>query len=370
MTSPSRMSGGSPTILVVAAVILLALVALAFVAVGGNVVRLVESFYPPAGVTTEGKEIRALYDLVFVFAAVIFFLVEGLIVWSVIRYRRKPDQDDLPVQTHGNNVLEVVWTVVPAAIVGLLFVLSVMTLNTVDAVSDDPDVRIRATASRFAWQFDYLDANGDSEFTAYSPVVVPVGEKVQVSLRSPDVIHAFYVPQFLFQRDVVPGRENRFDFTVDPADVGQTFNGQCAELCGAGHWTMVFQVKAVSGDEYAAWYQTQLEAAQVSPEPSAGPAAVNIQLAAKDIAYSTLSLEAPADTPFSITFGNQDEGVPHNVDIYEGQGTTGARVFDGGAPFEGKETKIYAIPPLAAGTYTFNCRAHPIPAMTGTLTVK
>jgi cytochrome c oxidase subunit 2 len=364
------MSGGSPTVLVVAAAILLALVVLAFVAVGGDVGRIVESFYPPPGATTEGKEIRALYDLTFIFAAVIFFLVEGLIVWSVIRYRRKPGQDDLPAQTHGHNLLEVVWTIVPAAIVGLLFVMSVVTLNTVDAVSNDPAVKIRAIASRFAWQFDYLDASGNTQFTAYSPMVVPVGEKVQVSLRSPDVIHAFYVPQFLFKRDVVPGRENRFDFTVDPADVGQTFNGQCAELCGAAHWTMVFQVKAVSSDEYAAWHQAQLESAQATPSASAGPAAVNIQLAAKDVKYSTLSLEAPADTPFSITFGNQDEGVPHNVDIYEGEGTGGTRVFDGGAPFEGKETVIYQVPALPAGAYTFNCRAHPIPAMTGTLTVK
>ncbi|HLA15817.1 MAG TPA: cytochrome c oxidase subunit II [Candidatus Limnocylindrales bacterium] len=372
MTSPSRMSGASPTVLVVAAVILLVLVGAAVLAVGGNLVRLVESFYPPAGVTSEGHEIRALYDLVFIFAAVIFFLVEGLIVWSVIRYRRKPGQDELPPQTHGNNLLEVIWTIIPAAIVGLLFLFSVQTLGTVDAISADPSVKVRATASRFAWQFDYLDQSGNSLFTAYSPMIVPVGQKVQVSLRSPDVIHAFYVPQFLFKRDVVPGVDNKFDFAVDPADVGQTFRGQCAELCGTGHWTMVFEVKAVTDAEYATWRDEQIAAAQASPSPAAsgGPAELNLQLAANNVKYSTLSLEAPADTAFSITFGNQDEGVPHNVDIYEGEGTTGRRVLDGGAPFEGKETVIYQLQPLPAGVYTFNCRAHPIPAMTGTLTVK
>jgi len=370
MTSPSRMNGASPTVLIVAVVILFLLVGAAVLAVGGNLVRLAESFYPPAGVTSEGKEIRALYDLVFIFAAVIFFLVEGLIVWTVIRYRRKPGQDELPPQTHGNNLLEIIWTVVPAAIVGLLFLFSVQTLGTVDALSDDPAVKIRAVASRFAWQFDYLDESGNSLFTAYSPMVVPVGQKVQMSLRSPDVIHAFYVPQFLFKRDVVPGRDNRFDFTVDPADVGQTFRGQCAELCGTGHWTMVFEVKAVSAAEYATWRQEQIDAAQATPPPSAPPAALDLNLAAKDVKFSTLSLEVPANTPFSITFGNQDEGVPHNVDIYAGPDTSGSRVFDGGVPFEGKEVVIYRIQPLPAGAYTFNCRAHPIPAMTGTLTVK
>jgi cytochrome c oxidase subunit 2 len=364
------MSGGSPTVLVVAALIIVALIGFAVIAVGGDVARLVGSFYPPAGSTTQGKEIRALYDLVFVFAAVIFFVVEGLIIWTVIRYRRKPGQVELPPQTHGNNVLEVIWTVVPAAIVALLFVFSVATLQTVDAVSDDPDVTIRATASRFAWQFEYLDESEQPLFTAFSPMVVPVGQKVQMSLHSPDVIHAFYVPQFLFKRDVVPGRDNRFDFTVAESDVGQTFRGQCAELCGGGHWTMVFDVRAVSAAEYETWRQEQIDAAQASPLPSGGPAAVDIDLAAKDIKFSTLSLEAPANTAFSITFDNQDANIPHNVDVYEGQGTTGTRVLDGGNPFNGVKTVVYNVEPLPAGTYTFNCRAHPIPAMTGTLTVK
>jgi cytochrome c oxidase subunit 2 len=364
------MQGASPTVLVVAAIVLIALALAAIVAVGGDLGRIVASFYPPAGATEEGRDIRALYDFVFIFAAVIFFLVEGLIVWSVLRYRRKPGQEELPPQTHGHNVLEVVWTVVPAAIVAAMFLFSIQTLGTVDAVAENPDVRVQATASRFAWQFDYLDEGGTSLFTAYSPMVVPVGQKIQVSLHSPDVIHAFYVPQFLFKRDVIPGRENRFDFTVDPADVGQTFRGQCAELCGIGHWTMVFQVKAVTADEYAAWRDQQIAAAQATPTPSAGPAAVNLQLSARNIAYSTLSLEAPSNTPFSITFGNLDAGIPHNVDIYEGEGTTGARVFDGGVPFEGQKTVVYQVPALPAGTYTFSCRAHPIPNMTGTLTVK
>ncbi len=370
MTSPSRMSGASPTVLVVAAVILLALVGVAILAVGGNLVRLVESFYPPAGATTQGQDIRALYDFVFIFAAIVFFLVEGLIIWTVIRYRRRPGQDELPPQIHGNNVLEVIWTIVPAAIVGLLFLFSVQTLNTVDAVSADPSVKIRAVASRFAWQFEYLDQAGETLFTAYSPMVVPVGKNIEVSLRSPDVIHAFYVPQFLFKRDVVPGRNNRFDFTVDPADVGQTFRGQCAELCGTGHWTMVFEVKAATDAEYATWRQEQIDAAQASPQPSGGPAAVNLDLGAKDIAYSSLSLEVTAGTPFSITFDNEDAGIPHNVDIYAGSGNTGKKVLDGGPPFNGVETKVYQVAPLEAGVYTFECRAHPVPKMTGTLTVK
>ena len=89
----------------------------------------------PNAVTTQGREIEHLYTIVFIVAAAIFLFVEGLIVFAVVRYRRKPADNSLPVQTHGNNLLEVIWTVIPTAIVLSLFVLSWNTLNIVDKVS-------------------------------------------------------------------------------------------------------------------------------------------------------------------------------------------------------------------------------------------
>ena len=191
-------------------VILIALVAAVFMSGAGS------SLYPPEAATSQGREIRGLYDIVFAFAVAIFIVVEGLIVWSVVRYRRRPTDVDLPVQTHGNNLVEVIWTVVPTAIVLFLFAISWNTLNTVDAVSAKPDIRIHAIAGQFAWQFEYLDADGNKVASqlvpAYDPatseggMAVPVGRSIQVTLDSPDVIHAFYVPKFLFKRDVVPGQ--------------------------------------------------------------------------------------------------------------------------------------------------------------------
>jgi cytochrome c oxidase subunit 2 len=350
--------------------------------------RIVDGLYPPQAVTDRGARIRELYDIVFAIAAVIFFLVEGLIVWSVIRYRRRPDQVDLPPQTHGNAIAEVVWTVVPTLIVAFMFVLSWQTLNSVDAISAEPQTKIRAVAGQFQWQFEYLPATFDPKadppekpvYTQVAPtgddggLVIPAGRTIQLYLYSPDVIHAFYVPQFLFKRDVVPGRLNTFEFTVDAKDAGGTFRGQCAELCGAGHRVMLFDVHALSGADFDAWLQKKVAEASAAPSaapsgapaPSGQPAGPTLQISALNIAFEQSALEAPADTPFKIEFDNKDASIPHNVAIHEG-GPTGPEVFKGEV-VTGPTKTTYDVPALKAGAYGFVCSVHP--NMTGTLTVK
>ena len=125
---------------------------LILLALGINVLeaggQFVGSLYPPIAVTTEGAQIRDLYTVVFIIAVVIFLVVEGLILWSVIRYRRKPTDVNLPPQTHGNNIAEFVWTVVPTIIVIFMFIVSWQTLNAVDASSPDAQTKIRAVGER------------------------------------------------------------------------------------------------------------------------------------------------------------------------------------------------------------------------------
>src|SRR6478672_10256098 len=278
------------TVLVAFGVALLLVLAL----VSGAGARIVESLFPPVAVTEQGAHIRDLYTFVFLIAAIIFFIVEGLIVYTVLRYRRKPGDDSLPAQTHGNAIAELVWTVVPTIIVAVLFVVSWQTLNVVDTKTTQPDLKIRAVAGQFQWQFDYMpstyttvkDANGniprapDPLFSQFVPtgadggLVVPTGRTVQLYLTSPDVIHAFYVPQFLFKRDVVPGQVNRFEFTVDAGDAGQTFRGQCAELCGIGHQAMHFDVVAVTDADYDAWIKKKIAEANATPAPRPSGAAL------------------------------------------------------------------------------------------------
>src|ERR1041385_516990 len=107
---------------------LLALALVALVATG--CASQIPAFYPPQDATSQGKQVRDLYDIVFIIAAVIFFAVEALIVYAVIRYRRKPTDTELPPQTHGNNLIEIIWTLIPTVIVIFLFVISWQTLNT------------------------------------------------------------------------------------------------------------------------------------------------------------------------------------------------------------------------------------------------
>jgi cytochrome c oxidase subunit II len=364
-------------------VFLLALLTVA-VATGTNLLKLSQdvaaSMFPPPAVTDRGREIRTLYDVVFVLAVAIFAVVEGLIIWSVIRYRRKPGDDDLPPQTHGNNLAETIWTVVPTIIVVFLFVVSWQTLNSVDAVSTTPDVKVRAVAGQFSWTFDYLDQDGKTVlFTQITPegegggLVLPAGEKVQLYLHSNDVIHAFYVPQFLFKRDVNPyadvpdfTQDNVFDFTIDADDAGQTFRGQCAELCGIGHRQMTFEVHALSQADYDTWYQQKLEAAKATPPPPpSGPPAATLDVVAKTLAFDKTTLEAPAEKPFAINFDNEDAGIQHDIVI---QDSGGSALFKGEA-LTGPKKELYKVPPLKAGTYKYICSFHPT-TMIGELTVQ
>jgi cytochrome c oxidase subunit 2 len=307
---------------------------------------------------------------VFAIAVAIFVAVEGLIVWSILRYRRRPGDVDLPPQTHGNNFVEVLWTLIPTVIVLYLFAISWNTLNTVDATSTDPDVRIHVIAGQFQWQFEYLDAQGHHVATQTKPLgdgggmAVPVGKRVQVTLDSGDVIHAWYVPRFLFKRDVVPGQTNKFEFTVNEDEVGQTFHGQCAELCGTGHRVMLFSVIALSPADYDAWVAKLVEIENATPAPAPSGAPV-LKEEAKGVNFLQKDLTAPANAPFVIEFTNSDpSGLTHDIDVKDGSGT----VVENQDTIPGGTKKDYTYQPLAAGTYTFFCSIHS--NMTGTLTVK
>ncbi|HEY8631867.1 MAG TPA: cytochrome c oxidase subunit II [Candidatus Limnocylindrales bacterium] len=372
-TPGSRPSSGAIVGWLVAAVVLVGLAVL--VVLNGSSVW--NSFFPPEAKSVQGQAIRNLYDVVFAIAVVIFLLVEGLIVWTVVRYRRKPGDDELPPQTHGNNLAEIIWTLVPLALVIFMFVISLQTLNSVDATSSQPSLKVRAVAGQFQWSFDYLPADAQygtkQLFTVTAPegpdggLTLPAGQTTHLFLYSGDVIHAFYVPQFLFKRDVVPGLENQFDLDIPASDAGQTYRGQCAELCGVGHRIMVFEVHALAPADFQAWEQKQIAAANATPPPAPSGAAAGptIPLVAQGIKFDQATLTAPS-TGFTIHFDNKDTaGTPHDVDIFD---ASGAKVVDNKV-ITAPATIDYPIAPLAAGSYKFQCSIHPT-LMFGTLTVQ
>jgi len=204
-----------------------------------------------------------------------------------------------------------------------------------------------------------------------------VMREVEERLTSNDVIHAFYVPSFLFKRDVVPGHVNEFDLSVEATWAGQVIHGQCAELCGIGHDIMLFDVSIQSPADFKAWYDQKVAEAQASPPPppsgepggSGAPppqgGGTVLDVVAKNVQFDVKELTAPANQPFTIHFDNQDAGTPHDVDILD---SAGKKVEDN-KDFNGVATMDYQEKPLPAGTYKFECSIHPT-IMFGTLTVQ
>jgi cytochrome c oxidase subunit 2 len=234
-------------------------------------VALVVGACLPTAVTEEGHEVTRLYETFTAIAAVVAVIVLGLTTFALLRYRRRPGDDELPRQVHGNLRFEAVWTGIPLlTIVGLLL-LTVLVLNSFEsAARASAAVNIDVTGFRWGWRFSYPNDDVTVEgIGAPGPeVYVPVGENVHLRLTGADVIHAFFVPQFLFKRDAIPGRENEFAFTVEEAG---RYGGQCAEFCGIYHSKMPFTVVAVPRAEYDAWISAHRGVAPSLATPVASP---------------------------------------------------------------------------------------------------
>lgn len=316
---------------------------------------------PPDPVTEAGQDVFNLYLIVLALAAMVFIGVEGFILYAIFRYRRQPGDDVLPEQHHGNTAVEIVWTIIPTVIVFILFGFSLVTLGEVEARSDEPGVEIRVEGFQWNWRFHYPgDVVSSPQGTEPAVMAVPVGEPVHLVLESLDVNHAFYVPQFLIKRDLIPvgenGRPNELEFTV--TEVG-TYSGQCAEFCGTAHADMVFTVEAMERADYDAWLEA-LASGEPPTGPGEGDCPTTIQLAAvESFAFDTDTIEVPAGEDFCVEFTNNDT-VVHDFGIVDTE-YNGEDVDPG-------ESITYLVPAMEAGEYTFYCTLHPT-QMTGDLIV-
>jgi cytochrome c oxidase subunit II len=211
---------------------------------------------PPSPVTSQGEEISSLWSVFVAVAAVIGLLVLGLVVFAVIRYRRRRHDGDLPPQFRYNIPLEVVYTGVPILIVIILFVITAGVISRVNSVSSNPDLVVKVTGFQWDWQFDYPEYGISvvGEPGSNPTLVLPVDQDIQLELTSADVIHSFYVPEFMEKRDVFPGRIDKID--VHLTEEGE-FVGRCAEFCGTYHDRMLFNVRAVSSAEFETWVSEQ-----------------------------------------------------------------------------------------------------------------
>jgi cytochrome c oxidase subunit 2 len=216
----------------------------------------------PVGSTDRTQDIWELWLGAWIAVLVIFLLVFGLIAYAMIRYRRRSD-DEIPAQIRYNLPIEALYTFAPVIIVAVFFFHTVTSQNNVLERVDNPEHTVEVVGSKWQWAFNYLDEDattGEDVFdvgTTQDPadLWLPVNESVRFNLKSPDVIHSFWIPEFYFKMDVVPGKVNTFD--LSPTREG-VFTGRCAELCGMYHSRMLFKVHVVSRADYDAHLQ-QLE---------------------------------------------------------------------------------------------------------------
>ena len=222
-------------------------------------------FGAPDPVTGDGEEVLELWQGFHWVALVVGLLIWGLVLFSVLRYRRR--NDDLPSQSPYNIPVEVAYTLTPLLVVIGLFAFTIDTQQKVTALSDDPDVVVDVTGFQWSWQFDYPEEGITIRSDGDSPpeLVLPVGSTVRFRLVTSDVIHSFWVPRFLVKRDLIPGVDNEIE--VEVSEAGQ-WEGRCAEFCGLEHYRMNFSVLAVPMEYYSVWVDEQQARQDENQQPS------------------------------------------------------------------------------------------------------
>ena len=204
----------------------------------------------PEPVTEQGPILLSFWQNAWIAAFAVGVLTWGLIFWAIIAYRKRTGEG-APIQTRYNMPLEILYTVAPAIMIAALFAITARDQAELTKLTPDVKNTVGVVGFKWNWGFNYLDGGAYETGTPAKPAELwlPVDQRVRFNLTSPDVIHSFWVPQFLFKMDVIPGRENQFELT--PNKIG-VFAGKCAELCGTYHSDMLFTVHVVTPEEYQA----------------------------------------------------------------------------------------------------------------------
>jgi cytochrome c oxidase subunit 2 len=235
---------------------------LIFTATGCKVSR----FGYPSGITEQSKTLLRNWQGSSIAALTVGVFVWGLILYSAFAFRRR--SDELPRQVRYNLPIEILYTVVPVVIVAGLFYYTARDEITVNKLSSHPETTVGVVGFRWNWTFNYLNVNGKSTNLSITgrpgqpaQLVLPENRSIRFILTSQDVIHSFWVPEFLFKRDVIPGLVNQFEVTIVKTG---TFVGRCAELCGVDHDRMNFSIKVLPQAQFDQYIAERQAAAQSS----------------------------------------------------------------------------------------------------------
>lgn len=222
------------------------------------------------------QQIDDLFTPVFWVAAAVFFIVEGLIVLFLFKYRHRKGQERMPAQIHGNTKLEIGWTILPALV---LVVVAVPTVAVIFDQARKPTgnvLNVTVTGHQWWWEFDYTDA--DMQTTTGDPIktadelFIPAGRPVYITLSCDfdkmggvgnAVIHSFWVPQLAGKTDCIPNHTNHMSLQADHPG---SYSGQCLEFCGLSHANMRLRVQAMTPEDFATWTQGQMQDG-ATPQP-------------------------------------------------------------------------------------------------------
>jgi cytochrome c oxidase subunit II len=255
-------------------------------------------FLPESDGSPNADGIRTLYILIALIGLVIFIGVEGLLIYSLVRYRAR--KGAVAAQIHGNTQLEIGWTVGAAAILIFLTVFTFVLLDdiknpaasqidaqgnpvasgTLYASTDQPpppagsaSLNIQIIGQQYAWNFQYPELENKRVY-AYNDLYVPVGMTITLDIKSVDVVHSWWIPALGGKMDAVPGYTNKlwFQIPLDAIPEGENrvvYTGQCAELCGRGHADMLARVIGLPYDDWKAWYDRKAAELKQSEEDAA-----------------------------------------------------------------------------------------------------
>jgi cytochrome c oxidase subunit 2 len=240
----------------------------------------------PNGVTTQNRWNTLLWGVSGWFALPIGVLVIGLITYALIRYRERPGRERVPAQFQYHIPIEAAYTIIPLAIVAVLFGIMFNAENKQGTLAPKPAVTITVQGFQWGWRFVYANGHAQVGTADYNNIndnndlpvlVMPSNETVELRVVSLDVVHTFYVKDFLFNRDLIPGIDNRFDFNVKKPGL---YPGQCNNICGQYHAYMRLLVDVMNPDQYKTWYQQQpacsITTAGIPGPPQPGKCTANL----------------------------------------------------------------------------------------------
>lgn len=235
-------------------IVQLAVVA-AIVAAATTAIAVLVPWLPPSA-AEERDRIDVTFWLTTGICIFIFAVVVSLILFALLKFRARPDDDTDGPPIHGHTGLEIAWTAVPALLVTTIAVVAAVVLTQNSNAGSNP-LRVNVVAQQFAWQFEYV--NGTAEGVKATTLRLPLGRTVELSMRSKDVIHSFWVPQFGQKMDVLPWVDeypHANKLPITPTKLG-TFPIICTELCGLGHSLMRSTVIVMRSGEFDRWARSQ-----------------------------------------------------------------------------------------------------------------